>query len=103
MTSQSYWRGFVEHQRALVLASLIEGVAVVLLAISSWLDWPFWFSLAPVALHFPAMYAIEMLRFPFELNYWVAMALLQWLFWLVVLNMAFFIADRFRNNSGHRR
>ena len=50
--------GFVERQRALVLGSLIEGVGVVLLAISSWLGWPFWLSGATLVLHFPALCAI---------------------------------------------
>jgi hypothetical protein len=97
--SQRYWRGFVGRQRALVLGSLVEGIGAALLAISSWLAWPFWCSVAALALHFPALYAIQRLRFPLLQNHWVAVVLLQWLFWLVVLNVLFFVVDRLKKGK----
>jgi len=79
-------------RRALVLSSLIECGGMVVYFISHSFDWPLG-DIAWYVLHFPAECLFDSFRLPPVEHRFIAVALLQWLFWFVALGVAFFIAD----------
>ena len=85
-------------RRALIIGSITEVVGVALYALASVVQLPFGLAVAIASLHFPAMYAMDNLRLPLgETQRLVAVASLQWLFWIFALGISFYVVDIYRS------
>jgi hypothetical protein len=81
---------------ALIVASLTELGGSILLIVDDHIGYPYWLSIPAYVLHYPAILTIEGIR-PLRsrmANNLIFLILLQWLLWILLFNVAFFLAEK---------
>ena len=92
-------------RKALIASSLIEAVGCLLFVVSYFSGWSSTIGGVLLVLHYPAVRALYMFssaRYLSQVQTGLSLLLLQWIFWFIVLGVAFLYVEIWRKNNGKK-